>query len=271
MIIRKLLIFLFVFTLFSCQTMNGENCKVPTIIIDEIEKIRLKKDVDEDDFFRINEILFEHQYKDSILNLSYCNEYKQNINTFFESTDIEKRLTAYRLIGVAQDSTFNDILIERIKSDESSLLKTWSSMALMMNKSHKASDDLFKLFSSYPKDLPVDILINVYIRYDTIAVKNTCWKYINSTERSEQIMSIQCLANLGKDKELQKRLLHFLNSWEEDDKGWVISSMAIQRMGNLKPLLEKYTKIDKFKWVTIKALENSPTQTDKEFASQLQN
>jgi hypothetical protein len=228
-----------------------------------------KKDLNEDDFYRINNMLFDYEFKDSVSTLKNCECYSQNIASLFNSSDPEKRVIAYRLIGTAQDSTFNDKLIEKIKSDESSLLKTWSSTALIANKSSIASDELFKLFSSYPKGFPIDILISMYIQYDTVAVKKTCWKYINSKIRNEQIISIQCLASLGQDEILQKRLVEFLDSWETESKGWVISAISIQRMGELKPLLKKYSDNNDLKGVIIRALENSPTKTDNEFAKGL--
>ena len=140
----------------------------------------------------------------------------------------------------------------------------------MANNCGKASDDLFVLFSSFPKGLPVDILINMYIKYDTNAVKKTCWKFIDSENRNQQIMAIQCLANFEKDEKLQAKLIEFLNSWDNNSKGWVISSISMQKMENLKPILEKYSEVENLKNVIIGALENSPTKTDKKFAKQLE-
>jgi hypothetical protein len=267
---NRLLTFTIIISFFSCNSSNGQKCSIPKTLNNEIEQAATKKDLNEDDFYRINNMLFEYEFKDSVSTLKKCNCYTKNIANLFNSNDSEKRVIAYRLIGTAQDTTFNDELRERIKSDESSLLKTWSSTALMANRCSSASDELFKLFSSYPKGLPVDILINMYIKYDTIAVKKTCWKFINSDHRNEQVMSIQCLANLGQDKELQKLLIQFLEEWDLDSKGWVISSMGIQKMENLKPLLEKYTNTEDLKGVVIRALKNSPTNADNDFAKQLE-
>jgi len=264
------LTFSLIILLFSCNSSKGQNCSIPKQLRNEIEQAVTKKDLNEDDFFKINNLLFDYEDIDSLRTLKYCECYSQNIDNLFNSEDPEKRVIAYRLIGTAKDSTFNKKLIEKIKSDESSLLKTWSSSALMENKSSIASDELFKLFSSYPKGLPVDILIKMYIQYDTVAIKKTCWKFINSETRNEQIMSIQCLANLGQDETLQKRLIEFLDSWDKESKGWVISSMSIQKMGNLKPILETYAKTENLKGIVIRALENSPTITDNEFAKQLE-
>ena len=260
-----------IISLFSCNNTSGQKCSIPEPLKNEINQAVTKKDLKEDDFYRINNMLFDYEFKDSLSTFKKCECYSNNITNLFNSTDPEKRVIAYRLIGAAQDPTFNDKLVEKIESDETSLLKTWSSIALMTNKASNASDKLFKLFSSYPDGLPVDILINMYIKYDTIAVEKTCRKYVNSEKRNEQVMAIQCLASLGQDKTLQKQLIEFLETWDIESKGWVISSMGIHKMGNLKPLLEKYAKNEGLKGVVIRALENSPTKTDNEFAKQLEN
>ena len=265
---RVLPIIILLLTLSSCKT-NGQNCDVPNDLIEEIKKAPDNKEFSEDDFYRINNLLFDYEFKDSLKTLYECPVYKGSIDELFNSENEEKRVLAYRLIGTVKDSSFNEELINRINSDEPSLLKTWSSTALMENGVSKASDDLFRLLSSYPKGLPVDILINIYIKYDTNAVKNTCWKFIDSEIRNEQIMAIQCLANFEQDKKLQSKLKKFLDEWDDESKGWVISSMSLQKMENLKPILTEYVNIDHLKGVIIRALENSPTQSDNEYAEEL--
>lgn len=265
---RVLPIIILLLTLSSYKT-NGQNCVVPNDLIEEIKKAPDNKEFSEDDFYRINDLLFDYEFKDSLKSLKECQVYEVSIEALFNSENEEKRVLAYRLIGIVKDSSFNEELLIRINSDESSLLKTWSSTALMENGMSEASDDLFKLFSSYPKGLPADILINMYIKYDTNAVKNTCWKFIDSEIKNEQIMAIQCLANFGQDKELQSKLKKFLHEWDDESKGWVISSMSLQKMENLKPILSKYAKIDHLKGVIIRALENSLTQSDNEYAEEL--
>ena len=267
---NKLLTILIITLFFSCNRLNEQKCSIPETLRNEIEKATTKKDLDEEDFGRINGMLPEYQIKGNLSTLINCDCYTQNIESLFNSEDSEKRVTAYLLIGMAQDSTFNTKLIEKIKSDESSLLKTWGSIALMANESSAASDNLFKLFSSYPEGLPVHTLINMYIKYDTFSVKKTCWKYIDSENRNEQVTAIQCLSSLGQDKALQKRLVEFLGTWDVESKGWVISAMSIQKMSNLKIILKRYSDNEDLKEVVIRALKNSPTKMDNEFAEELE-
>lgn len=249
---------------------NGQECQIPKLLDKEIIESSTNKKFVQKDFYRINSLLFEYEAKDSLKSLKRCTTYSKNIENFFNSERTEKRVFAYRLIGVAKDSTFNNELINRINSKESSLLKTWSTTALMENNCSKASDDLFKLFSSFPEGLPVDILINMFIKYDTNAVKKTCWKFIDSKIKDQQILAIQCLASYEKDEKLQAKLIDFLNTWDNTSRGWVIASISMQKMENLKPLLEKYSETANLKNVIIRALENSPTENDKKFAQQLE-
>lgn len=267
--IKQLTLLILVFSFFSCNNSNGQKCSIPKTLQNEIEHSMKKNKLEENDFFRINNLLFEFEFDNSISSLKNCDCYTQNINDLFNSNDPIKRVLAYRLIGVVKDTSFNERLIEKIRSDENSLLKTWSSAALMDNKAENASDDLFKLFSSYPEGLPVDILINTYIQYDTTSVKKTCWKFINSDNRDEQIIAIQCLSNYESDENLQKLLLEFLETWDIETKGWIISSMSNQKMSELKNLLTKYIENDDLIEVVIRALKNSPTKEDNEFAKKL--
>ena len=246
----------------------GQECGIPQSLKKEIENVINNNNFSEKDFHTINQILFKYDY-DSLSLLMKCSLYNENIVQLFNSDKSAKRVVAYRLIGVARDTRFNDELIKRIRSDESDFLKTWSSTALMENRCSAASDDLFKLFSSYPTSIPIDILINIYVKYDPVAVKKTCWKFIDSKERNEQILSIQCLANFESNKKLQKRLFEFLETWDIKSKGWVISSMSMQKMGHLKPVLEKYSTNEDLKRIIIAVLKNSPTKEDNEFAMKL--
>jgi len=253
------------------NVLHAQECQIPKLLDKEIIESSKNEKFAEDDFYRINELLFEYEAKNSLKSLQNCVSYSKNIEKLFNSETIEKRVLAYRLIGVANDSVFNDELIKRINSKESSLLKTWSTTALMVNSCAKASDDLFVLFSSFPEGLPVDILINMYIKYDTVAVKKTCWKFIDSEFKDQQILAIQCLASYEKNEKLQMKLVEFLNTWDDSYKGWVIASMSMQKMENLKPILEKYIEIGNLKNVIIGALENSTTEADNNFAKQLEN
>jgi hypothetical protein len=261
---------LILFSLVFCSYTNGQKCSVPYELRKEIESAAVNKNYIESDFYRINELVFDLEFKNELSTLIHCAYYNKNIKALFNSDNPIKRLVAYRLIGVAKDTAFNNKLLERLTSDEPALLKTWSSTALMFNKNTAASDELFKLFSSYPKGLPVDILINIYVKYDSVAVKKTCWKFIDSENKSQQIMSIQCLASFEKNPSLQNRLLEFLDTWDTQSLGWVISSMSMQKMSNLKPLLKKFDGNENLKPIIIEALKNSPTHADNEYALELE-
>jgi len=267
---NNLFIFSILLNLFLYYPSKGQNCSIPKQLSKEIESATTNNNLIEGDFYRVNKLLFDLEFKNELSTLIHCESYKKNIRKLLNSDNEIKRVLAYRLIGSARDSTFNEKLIERIKSDETTLLKTWSSTALMLTKCAAASDELFQLFSSYPKGLPVDVLINMYVQYDSFSVKKTCWKYMDTENRNQQIMSIQCLASFQHDYALQKKLILFLETWDIKSKGWVISSMSIQKMGNLKPLLEKYGDNENLKNIIVEALKNSPTQADNEYAQELE-
>jgi hypothetical protein len=265
------LIYLSIILLFtySCSLIENKNCEVPSHLLNELSKITQQDKTTIEEFNRINNLLYQLAAADSLNGLSNCNDYINSIPILFNSPDSNKRTLGYRLIGLAKDTNFNAELINRINSDENTLLKSWCSTALMETKAPNSAEPLFKLFASPPDKFPVSLLINRYITYDIESVKKTSWKYIDSSNRTEQILAIQILSYYEKDEKLQDKLTEFLSSWEMDSKGWVISAMAQQKMADLKPILEQYLENDDLKDVIIMALENSPTKTDNEFAKKL--
>jgi len=263
----KLIISLLFFCLHNYT--KAQNCNQFKELNNQIEKILLEEKLTENDFFTISGLLFEYEFTDTLKLLEGCLPTKKKIEQLFYSENDIKRAIAYRLIGVKNDTVFDDELITRLKSFENALLATWNVYALIKHKCSKASDDLFIFFVYPPKGFSANFLLDAYIKYDSLAVKNTSWKFINSKNRKEQIWAIQCLAHLGKDKKLQDLLLKFLENWEIKSKGWVISSMAIQKMGNLRPILKKYLANEDLKPIIIKALECSPTPQDNQFAKKI--
>ena len=260
---------LILFLLYACSQRETKSCEVPLKLLNEISKITDQEKVTEEEFHRINNLLYELDAVDSLKGLGYCKDYISNIPVLFNSLNSNKRALGYRLVGLARDTGFNAELINRLHSNENSLLKTWSSIAIMENKAPNSAESLFTLLASPPDGLPVSLLINMYITYDVESVKKTSWKFFDSQNRNEQILSIQILSNFEKDKNLQTKLIDFLSSWEMESKGWVISAMAQQKMVDLKPKLEQYLTNEDLKEVIIMALENSPTKTDNEFAKEL--
>ncbi|KXX67211.1 hypothetical protein [Flammeovirga sp. SJP92] len=265
---KLLTVILFLFT-FTANKINETNDELAKKLIEEIRFVKYNEEFDEDDFFRVNNLLIEYEIAGRFDFLKNSHEYKESIHELFNSTNETKRVFAYRLIGIIQDVDFNDELIDRINSDESSLLKTWSTMAVMANKVSSASDDLFRILSSSSSGLPLDILIDKYVAYDTKAVKSSCWKFIDSKDISEQVMAIQILANFEQDVNLQNKLLEFVEQWEDEYKGWVISSMALQKMSQLKPILSEYYEIEFLKGIIIEALEVSSSKEDNIYAEEL--
>lgn len=247
------------------------NDELTSRLIKEIRYANLREDFNNEDFFRVNVLLSEYEIPSSLDLLKESPEYRESIDTFFNSSNESKRVFAYRLIGIVKDNSFNQKLIDRINSNEPPLLTTWCAMALMSNNASDASDDLFRVLSSSSSRLPLSKLINKYLDYDETSVKDSCWKYIDSSSKSEQIMAIQFLSGYGKNTDLQSKLKEFLNDWEDEYKGWVISAMAIQEMSNLKPLLKDYYRIEFLQPIIIEALENSSLKADNDYAMELTN
>jgi hypothetical protein len=253
----------------SCNSHSQTTCTIPEPLKLEFTKAVESIDYSEDDFYEINNLLFDYEFKDSLRGLKDCNFYKNGIKKLFDSENIYKKTTAYRLIGTCQDTTFNEEMINRLNSDEESIAKQWNATALMSNRANESAEPIFNLFLN-DKGIALNILINMYVKYDTLNVKRTAKNHLNDTNREAQILAIQCLGSYGQNEELILKLREFVQVWDLDSKGWAISALSMQKAGDLKDLLEPFMVNEGLINVITRALENSPTEEDRDFAKEIE-
>ena len=267
---NKLLLFLVISLNFSCNSYSQETGIIPEPLKLEFKKAIESMDYSENDFYVINNLLFDYEFKDSLRGLKDFSFYKKGIEKLFNSENVYKKTTAYRLIGICQDTSFNTEMITRLNSDEESIAKQWNATALMSNRALRSSEPIFNLFLN-DKGIALNILINMYVKYDTRNVKKTARNHLNDTNREAQILAVQCLASYGQDEELILKLREFVKIWDLDSKGWAILALSMQKAGKLKGLLEPFLVNEGLINVITRALENSPTEEDRDFAKRIEN
>lgn len=261
----------------SCSTKHVECC-LPQTFKNMISEVIESKENTEKSFYEINDYLFEKEADalwgetDSFANMKSCEFYKNSVKKLFISNDIHKRVISYRLIGHAKDSNYNEELIARLEKEPETILKQWNIVALINNKAPNTTDLIFKQFIE-SEDLPIQILSGMYVQYDTLGVKETCWKNIENEDRNAQIMAVQFLASYGRDEDLTRKLRSFIQTWEEEYKGWVLTALTMQKEGNIKELVLPFANTENVRLKTqiIKTLENSPTEEDRAYAKIIKN
>lgn len=273
---KRALLIITISVITSCNKKIQNTCKIPNSLKNKITDVLNNKIDSEEGFYDINNYLFakeaEKKYHktDSLKNIKSCDLYTKSLESFFQSKDVYKRALSYRLIGFMKDSLYNNKLIKRLSEGEKTILKQWNIIALMNNKVPNTSDLIFEQFIN-DTSLPIQILGGIFVKYDDVAVKQTCWKNIDSKNKKAQILSIQFLASYGRDEKLLQKIREFTVKWEEDYQGYLLSALSIQNEGNIKELVVPYenTKNDRLRNQIISTLENSPTSEDQLYAEKL--
>jgi hypothetical protein len=273
---KRILLIVTALIITSCNSKAQNICDIPNSLKNKVTNV-LEDITDSDEgFYEINNYLFtkeaEKNYNkiDSLKNMKNCDFYNKSLTKLFNSKDVHKRAISYRLIGYVKDSSYNEKLIERLSKDKETILKQWNIIALMNNKAPNTSDKIFEQFLN-DDNLPVQILGGIYSKYDILAVKETCWKNIDSENKKAQIMSIQFLASYGRNERLTKIIRKFTRKWEENYQGYLLSALSMQNEGNIKELVLQYenTKNERLRNQIINTLENSSTTEDRLFAEKL--
>lgn len=273
---KRALLIITISVITSCNKKIQNTCKIPNSLKNKITDVLNNKIDSEEGFYDINNYLFakeaEKKYHktDSLKNIKSCDLYTKSLESFFQSKDVYKRALSYRLIGFMKDSLYNNKLIKRLSEGEKTILKQWNIIALMNNKVPNTSDLIFEQFIN-DTSLPIQILGGIFVKYDDVAVKQTCWKNIDSKNKKAQILSIQFLASYGRDEKLLQKIREFTVKWEEDYQGYLLSALSMQNEGNIKELVVPYenTKNDRLRNQIISTLENSPTSEDQLYAEKL--
>ncbi|CAM1361391.1 conserved hypothetical protein [Tenacibaculum litopenaei] len=273
---KRALLIITISVITSCNKKIQNTCKIPNSLKNKITDVLNNKIDSEEGFYDINNYLFakeaEKKYHktDSLKNIKSCDLYAKSLESFFQSENVYKRALSYRLIGFMKDSLYNNKLIKRLSEGEKTILKQWNIIALMDNKVPNTSDLIFEQFVN-DTSLPIQILGGIFVKYDDVAVKQTCWKNIDSKNKKAQILSIQFLASYGRDEKLLQKIREFTVKWEEDYQGYLLSALSMQNEGNIKELVVPYenTKNDRLRNQIISTLENSPTSEDQLYAEKL--
>jgi len=120
----------------------------------------LSKDFNEDQlnqmFRKYSSILLPHDDASTLMNnlkgeevpvhplseFAQTDLYKQNMEKLIKSDNPYQRLLSYLIVASANDHSYNDILLERIKNEKLPGCKLWAGMALLYLKD-KHTDELF--------------------------------------------------------------------------------------------------------------------------------
>lgn len=198
------------------------------------------------------------------------NLYKQNIDRLIASENKNKRILAYLLIASTQDQSKEQILLEKIKTenDEGNLL--WSGMALLSLKTNH-TDELFD-FLIKNEDFGDAHMLPMYFKLNKDSLRNTAYKKIASNDEKSKILAVQMLSMTENNPKTEQLVKDAVKNWDINLKGYAIYTLGELQMPGLLNLLQPFLNNEKTRRISLRALANSPTKTDREFLiSQVSN
>jgi hypothetical protein len=188
--------------------------------------------------------------------------YKDNIEKLLNSKNPMHRILAYITIGSSADTTYDKILLDRLKTETTEGCLTWSAMCLFYN--HNKSTDRLLDFLVKHENFGDAHFIKLYMQLDTTNLKITSWKNVYTDNKNAQIISIQTLASVDKSAKVDSLIIESIKTWDKDFKGYAIAALFqrdnLEKFEILKPYLDNETT----RSISIQALEKSKFQSDKD-------
>jgi hypothetical protein len=194
--------------------------------------------------------------------------YKDNIESLLNSENSMHRILAYITIGSAADTSYDDVLLERIKTETSKGCLTWAAMCLFYN--HNKSTDKLLDFLVNNGNFGDAHFIPLYLQLDPTNLKVTSLKNINSQNKGAQIISLQTLSTIDKSTSVDSIVIQSIKTWDNDYKGYAIAALRqrdIEKFEILRPYLDNETTRN----ISIQVLEESKFQSDKDKIEKLKN
>ncbi len=205
-----------------------------------------------------------NKYKNSYFNLhDFKNEilYKDNINVLIESKNRVQRTLAYMIISSAYDTSKEDILLEKLSTENDTTAIVWAGISLMNIKS-KHTSPLFDFLVKY-EHLGDAHIFPYFVLLDKDSLRQTAYSRINSENKLSKILAAQTLGFTIPNLKTEELLKHAVETWDIDMKGYAISPISELRIGNLLELLKPLLSDKRTRYISLKALANSPTEADR--------
>ena len=273
-----------VFILFFIILCDSISANVSNNFINDFESA-LSKDFNEEQlsrmFINYSSILLPHDDASSLVNklkgeevpvhplseFAQTDLYKQNIEKLIKSDNPYQRLLSYLIIASANDLSFNDILLERIKTEKLQGCKLWAGMALLYLKD-KHTDELFD-FVVENDNFGDAHLVPLYLRLDFSLIKSTAYRKKSSDNNAARILAATVLGYAETDEKAADVLKDAVRKWPIEIKGYAVNALKTMRAGNLLSVLKPFLNNNYTHEICLEALSDSPTVEDQEYVLQL--
>ena len=195
--------------------------------------------------------------------------YLNNINQLLNSQNSNKRILAYLVIAASGDTTKNNILLKKIKTEKAKGNLLWSGMALL----YLRCDHTTALFDFLVKneDFGDAHMLPLYIKLNKDSLQQTAYNRINSENIKAKILAAQVLSVTPLTTQTEELLKQAVKNWSINIKGYAIYSVKELQIGNLLELFKPLLDSSKTRSIALQALANSPTDADRNYIYELVN
>ncbi len=189
--------------------------------------------------------------------------YQENIEFLFNSSNINHRILSYLVIASSRDFSFEERLLEKIKTETEKGAIIWSGMALL-HMGTERSTPLFDFIvenENFGNAQMMPLLFN--LRMDSLM--NTAYRKIKDDNVKAKILAVQIFSKSELNAKTEKALKKAVKEWEIGIKGYAIYSLKELEVSNLLPVLKPLLDSTQTRSIALGALANSKTREDQEF------
>lgn len=200
--------------------------------------------------------------------LSEDPQFKNENENFLNSENVNLRTLSYLIIAGTGDKTKEKILLERLNT-EAEMSSIWLCMALM----HLESNSTTLIFDYLVKneDFADAHMLQFFVNLNKDSLRNTAYLRINDDNLKAKVLASQILSRTGSNEKTEKLLKEAVEKWDFNIKGYAINSIKELQIGNLKDLLIPLLDSLQTRGISLQALANSPTDSDRDIFVDLIN
>ena len=193
--------------------------------------------------------------------------YTDNIDNLLNSKNDNQRILAYLVIGSSGDTSKEEVLLGKIKTEIKKGNLIWAGMSLLyLNTTHTTA--LFD-FLVKNEDFGDAHMLPMFIKLNKDSLQQTAYSRINTSDATAKILAAQILSETQLNSKTEMLLKQAVKDWHINIKGYAIYSVSHLQIGNLletfKPLLDS----SQTRSIALGALANSPTPEDRNYLLQL--
>lgn len=194
--------------------------------------------------------------------------YRNNISRLYQSSNMYQRAIAYELIERLIDTVFSNTIVSKMQNEKNELCSIRACYAATQI-ARKETTKIFDYIIDH-EDFGDAHLLPMYLSMDTLSIINTSYERLSDKRKFGRICALQSMAMFDHSEKAGSIILKALNEWPDDEKGYAIAALGMNKSKKLKQYLEPYASNPKLKKIIIRTLQESDSREDKKFADELE-